>query len=222
MRALRNTDRVRGVEPRPTQSLHSSQLAQRLWSDAIGVHGTLGERYLIRRCLPLDLPDVRFHPKCPLGRKPNTAFHQALLVAVRDCGHLVAVQRIILDPRTTQHQGKFLLGRCGQGAWQPPPSGRLLAVAEGFEDAAAFTSLTGVTCWAAMGASRLPLLKLPKDLDTLIIAEDNDAPGRMAAHRATIAYDRPGLQIIRSSPGCLHDWAATNEWIHQPGRHTGD
>lgn len=222
MRALRNTDRVRGVEPSPTQSLHSSQLAQRLWSDAIGVHGTLGERYLIGRCLPLDLPDVRFHPKCPLGRKPNTAFHQALLVAVRDGGHLVAVQRIILDPRTNQHQGKFLLGRCGQGAWQPRPNGRVLALAEGFEDAAAFTSLTGVACWAAMGASRLPLLKLPKDLDTLIIAEDNNAPGRMSAYRANIAYDRPGLQIIRSSPGCLDDWAAANEWIHQPGRHTRD
>lgn len=222
MRALRNTDRVRGVEHRPTRSLHSSQLAQRLWSDAIGVHGTLGEQYLIGRCLPQDLPDVRFHPRCPLGRKPNTAFHQALLVAVRDGGRLVAVQRIILDPKTNQHRGKFLLGRCGQGAWQPPSIGRVLAVAEGFEDAAAFTNLTGVTCWAAMGASRLPILKLPPELDTLIIAEDNNSPGRRAAHRATIAYARPGLQIIRSSPGCLDDWAATNELIHQPGRHTRD
>ena len=215
IRTLRNTDRVRGVEPRPTQSLHSSQLAQRLWSDAVGVYGTLGERYLIGRCLPLDLPDVRFHPKCPLGRKPNAAFHQALLVAVRDGGHLVAVQRIILDPRTNKHQGKFLLGRCGQGAWQPTPSGRVLAVAEGFEDAAAFTRLSGVTCWAAMGASRLPNLKLPLELDTLIIAEDNNSPGRRAAHRATMAYARPGLQIIRSAPGNGDDWAANNELFHR-------
>ncbi|XVN49246.1 toprim domain-containing protein (plasmid) [Novosphingobium rhizosphaerae] len=141
---------------------------------------------------------------------------------MRDGGRLVAVQRIILDPKTNQHRGKFLLGRCGQGAWQPPSIGRVLAVAEGFEDAAAFTNLTGVTCWAAMGASRLPILKLPPELDTLIIAEDNNSPGRRAAHRATIAYARPGLQIIRSSPGCLDDWAATNELIHQPGRHTRD
>lgn len=222
MRALRNTDRVRGVEPRPTHSLHSSHLALRLWSDATGVHGTLGERYLIGRCLPLDLPDVRFHPKCPLGRKPDTAFHQALLVAVRDGGRLVAVQRIILDPKTNQHRGKFLLGRCGQGAWQPTPSGRILAVAEGFEDAAAFTRLTGVTCWAAMGASRLPILHLPPELDTLIIAEDNNSPGRRAAHRATIAYARPGLQIIRSSPRLGDDWAANNELFHRWDHYSED
>lgn len=222
MRVLRNTDRVRAVEPRPTRSLDLRRLAQRLWDDAIDVQGTLGERYLVGRCLPLDLPDVRFLSQCPLGRKPNTAFHQALLVAVRDGGHLVAVQRIILDPRTNRHRGKFLLGRCGQGAWQPAPIGRVLAVAEGFEDAAAFTSLTGVTCWAAMGASRLPILKLPPELDTLIIAEDNNSPGRRAAHRATITYARPGLQILRISPGNLDDWAATNEWLHHPGRYTED
>lgn len=213
MRVLRNTDRVRAVEARPARSLDFRRLAQRLWDDAIDVQGTLGERYLVGRCLPLDLPDVRFLSQCPLGRKPNTALHQALLVAVRDGGHLVAVQRIILDPRTSRHRGKFLLGRCGQGAWQPAPSGRVLAVAEGFEDAAAFTSLTGVTCWAAMGASRLPILKLPPELDTLIIAEDNNSPGRRAAHRAAIAYARPGLQILRIPPGNLDDWAEANERI---------
>jgi hypothetical protein len=70
-------------------------------------------------------------------------------VAVRDLGRLVAVQRIILDPRSGRHRGKFLLGSCGQGAWQPTLSDGVLAIAEGFEDAAAFTRLTGVTCWAA-------------------------------------------------------------------------
>lgn len=207
MRVLRNTDRVRAVEARPARSLDFRRLAQRLWDEAIDVQGTLGERYLVGRCLPLDLPDVRFLSQCPLGRKPNTALHQALLVAVRDGGHLVAVQRIILDPRTSRHRGKFLLGRCGQGAWQPAPSGRVLAVAEGFEDAAAFTSLTGITCWAAMGASRLPLLKLPRELDTLIIAEDNNLAGQKAAARAVKAYSRPDLRILRRAPKDNEDWA---------------
>ncbi|WP_298284060.1 toprim domain-containing protein [Novosphingobium sp.] len=211
MPALRSTDRVQGIEPRPARNLDSRRQAQRLWDDAIDVHGTLGERYLIGRCLPLDLPDIRFHPRCPLGRKPNTAFHRALLVAVRDLGRLIAVQRIILDPQSGRHRGKFLLGSCGKGAWQPTLSERVLAIAEGFEDAAAFTSLTGVTCWAAMGASRLPQLRLPDKIDTLIIAEDNNAPGRRAAHRATIAYARIGLQIVRSSPSQFGDWAEANE-----------
>lgn len=211
MRVLRNTDRVRAVEPRPARSLDFMRLAQRLWDDAIDVQGTLGERYLVGRCLPLDLPDVRFLSQCPLGRKPNTAFHPALLVAVRDGDHLVAVQRIILDPKTNWHSGKFLLGRCGQGAWQPTLSGRVLAIAEGFEDAAAFTSLTGVPCWAALSASRLPLLRLPQELDLLIVAADNDPPGRQAANIATIAYARPGLQIVQKCPVDVDDWAEANE-----------
>jgi Toprim domain len=211
MHALRKTDRVQGIEPRPARSLDSRRQAQRLWDNAIGVHGTLGERYLIGRCLPLDLPDIRFHPRCPLGRKPDTAFHQALIVAVRERGRLVAVQRIILDPRSGRHRGKFLLGSCGQGAWQPPLIARVLAIAEGFEDAAAFTSLTGVTCWAAMGASRLPMLSLPETLDTLIIAEDNDACGRRAAANAVRSYRRVGLDIIRQSPSPIMDWAMANE-----------
>ena len=222
IRALRSVGRIQGIEPRPAPSLNSRRQAQRLWDDAIDVHGTLGERYLVGRCLHPDLPDIRFHPRCPLGRKPNTVFHQALLVAVRELGRLVAVQRIILDPRSGRHRGKFLLGSCGQGAWQPALSDGVLAIAEGFEDAAAFTCLTGVTCWAAMGASRLPLLKLPDKLDTLIIAEDNNPPGRRAAHRATNAYARPGLRISRASPSTGSDWAELNERMNRRGCSIGE
>lgn len=222
IRALRSADRVQGIEPRPARNADSRRQAQRLWDDAIDVHGTLGERYLVGRFLLPDLPDIRFHPRCPLGRKPNTAFHQALLVAVRDLGRLVAVQRIILDPRSGRHRGKFLLGSCGQGAWQPTLSDGVLAIAEGFEDAAAFTSLTGVTCWAAMGAARLPLLHLPKGIHTLIIAEDNDAPGQNAAHQASKTYARPGLRILRRSPSWGIDWADFNERMNRRGCSIGE
>ena len=222
MRALRSADRVQGTEPRPARSVDSRRQAQRLWDDAINLHGTLGERYLVGRCLLPEIPDIRFHPRCPFGRKPNTAFHQALLVAVRDRGRLVAVQRIILDPRSGRHRGKFLLGSCGQGAWQPTLSDGVLAIAEGFEDAAAFTSLTGVTCWAAMGAARLPLLHLPKGIHTLIIAEDNDAPGQNAAHQASKTYARPGLRILRRSPSWGIDWADFNERMNRRSSSIGE
>lgn len=45
IRALRNTDRVRGVEPRPTQSLHSSQLAQRLLERGNLMRNTLEQNW---------------------------------------------------------------------------------------------------------------------------------------------------------------------------------
>ena len=222
LRALRGVNRVHGGEFRPARSTTTARQAQRLWGEALSVPGTLAERYLANRCLSPDLPDIRFHPQCPLGRKPFTEFHQALLVAVRERGCLVAVQRIILDPRSGRHRGKFLLGSCGGGAWQPPLLTRVLAIAEGFEDAAAFTRLTGVICWAAMGASRLPLLSLPDSLDTLIIAEDNNAPGRKAAYRANVVHARPGIRISRRSPSYGIDWAEANEWINHKGKQANE
>lgn len=219
MHALPDVSRVHNREPRTTPSITTAAQAQRLWNNAISVKGTLAERYLSNRSLSSNLPDIRYHPQCPLGRKPFTVFHQALLVAVREQGRLVAVQRIVLDPRTGRHCGKFLLGSCGKGVWQPPLQERVLAIAEGFEDAAAFTCLTGVTCWAAMGASRLPLLSLPDSLDTLIIAGDNNAPGQRAAHKASIAYARAGLTIYRRFPHHGIDWAEANEWVNRRDKH---
>jgi hypothetical protein len=58
-----------------------------------------------------------------------------------------------------------------------------------------------------MGASRLPLLKLPRELDTLIIAEDNNLAGQKAAARAVKAYSRPDLRILRRAPKDNEDWA---------------
>jgi hypothetical protein len=184
---------------------------ERIWSQAVPVPGTLAARYLERRNLPADLPDIRFHPRCPLGRKPDTQFKPALLAAARHGRELRAIQRIFLDPDTCWHTGKYMLGLPGMAAWKPPFSGTALAIAEGLEDAAAFTQLHGITCWAAFGTRRLPLLAIPDQVDTLMIAEDNNAPGRAAAAKAASAYARPGRRILTINPTPFGDWAEANE-----------
>ncbi len=84
----------------------------------------------------------------------------------------------------------------------------VLAVGEGFATAAAYTALTGVTCWASFGARRLPLLEFPKAVRKLIIAEDNDAEGRLAGMKARQAYSRPDLLIVHDRPDQRgYDWA---------------
>lgn len=210
MRALRQLQPVSHTisqsHRRPLRGLTTSLQAQSLWTAADPVRGTLAEKYLAGRRLPIDLADIRFHPKCPLGRMPHTRYYPALLVGVREAEQIVAVQRIVLDPRSGHHRGKFLLGPCRQGAWQPPVRERALAIAEGFEDAAAFSYLHNITCWAALGASRLAMLQLPEQIDTLIIAEDNDVPGRLAAEKAVLAYASPRLAIIRMRPEHARDW----------------
>ncbi len=180
-----------------------------LWDAAGPVTGTLGGRYLAGRNLSTTVHDVRFHPRCPYRPKPHTLYLPALLVAVRDRLAFTAVQRIFLDPETANYRMKLLLGKPGKGAWRGGGQvRRILALAEGFETAAAFTILKDIPCWASLGSRRFDLLDLPVDLNRLILAHDDDAAGRRAAAKAEECYGRPGLIIEHMPPpsGCK-DWA---------------
>lgn len=207
-----------GAPPRPISTSYQRQGRGdpvRLWESALPVPGTLGARYLASRQLPVDLPDIRFHPRCPLGPKPHTRYLPALLVALRERHQLIAAQRIFLDPHTARYTSKMLLGKPGRAAWRGVGSAKVLALAEGFEDAAAFTKLTGIPCWAALGAERLPLLALPGDLDRLILAPDHDKAGRIAARKARAAYRRDQLLIKTHYPRPIKDWAMMNERLSE-------
>lgn len=183
-----------------------------IWEQARPVAGTMGEAYLKIRGLPIDVPDVRFHPRCPFGRKPKTRLRPSLIVAVRSEQELTAIQRIVLRPRGDGHQGKFMLGSPGTGAWAPAFSGSQLAIAEGFEDAAGYTILHGVPCWSPLGDKRFPTLRIPDQVKQLIIAEDNDTPGRAAALAAVDAHSMPGREITRHAPPKgIKDWAMACE-----------
>jgi Toprim domain len=211
---LRELGRIRPGQhfPAPAASIAAGTAnVERLWNEALPVQGSPAERYLARRHLPATLPDTRFHPRCPHGPKPLTRFKPALLVAVRQSHHLVALQRIFL---TSDHwyEAKVMLGRPGQGAWQGGPAGATLAIGEGFETAAAFMQLHDTPCWASLGARRLDQLALPDGLQTLIIAEDDDPEGRQAARRAWARYRRDGLVLRRKPPpGRAGDWAEALE-----------
>lgn len=182
--------------------------AARLWDNALPVKGTLAERYLRLRHLWPTTEDLRFHPRCPYGPKPFTTFHPALLVAVREGRRLTAVQRIFLDPTTARYEMKLMLGRPGRAAWQGDrPANGVLALAEGFETARAFTLLHQIPCWSSMGARRLDQIFLPSSLTSLILAGDNDAEGQIAIDRATLRYSRADLTITPMVPRDAKDWA---------------
>lgn len=209
LRELRRV-RHRGSFPAPPAPVLNRSAANvgRLWSEGRAVAGTLAARYLGSRHLPATLTDLRYHPRCPHGPKPLTVFKPALLVAARDDTELTAIQRIFLDPVDARQQAKVMLGRPGAGAWRGGGTARTLAIAEGFESAAAFTILNGVPCWASLGARRLDLLAIPDQVETLLIAHDADAEGRRAAGRAESRYRRPERRILPAPPpDGLKDWA---------------
>lgn len=208
--ALRFTPAVRGAPAPVYRAAPQTANILRIWDEAREIRGTLAERYLQLRNLPLNLPDIRFHPRCPHKPKPHTEFKPALIVAVREGLKLTAIQRIFLDPVTGYRTEKVMLGKPGMGAWRPQFSGGTLAIAESFEDAAAYSKLHNVVCWSSLGSERLPLLALPDGLSELIIAEDNNQAGRHGARRAWKAYQRPGLKLRRHTPRPYEDWAAKN------------
>lgn len=217
---LREIGRTKPILNSPTPSYRPERTApnfRRIWDQGTEIRGTLGEVYLRSRRLPVDLPDLRFHPRCPFGRKPNTIFRPAVLVAVRTGPRMMAIQRIRLTDDGTWHEGKFMLGKPGQGAWAPRFEGNVLAIAEGMEDAASYTQIKRIPCWAALGNERLALIKFPEHVGTLYIAEDNDDPGRCAAMAAFGSHNVSGRQIIRDAPPShCHDWAEVGNDLTSP------
>lgn len=74
--------------------------ALRMWHDAKPLEGTIGDVYLSGRHIALRTPELKFHGRTPLGKRPDVQFLPALLAAVRTDSGLVAVQRTFLDPQT--------------------------------------------------------------------------------------------------------------------------
>lgn len=184
----------------------------RLWSEGTGVSNTLAARYLALRRIDDRFAGLRYHPRCPKGPKPTTVYKPALMVAAFNDDELRAIQRIFLDAagRATE---KLMIGRPEGSAWRgSAPVNGCLAIAEGFESAARFTMRTGIPCWAALGAARLPLLDLSATLSELIIAEDDDAEGRAAGRRAAQAYARSGLTIRHMPPPRPNGRTGPNDW----------
>ena len=190
----------------------SSANARRIWDQGREICETLAEAYLKSRNLPLDLRDIRYHHKCPFGRKPNAVFRPALLVAVRDRLEIMAIQRIALGSKGLCHKGKYMLGRPGMGAWSPSFKGDTLGLAESMEDAVAYTRIKGIPCWSTLGAERLALVRIPDGVKTVVIAEDNNRAGRLGALAAIEAYATKDRTVLRDPPPRkAGDWAEVNE-----------
>lgn len=194
--------------PAPIRPFNSTKLARDLWSQGRPIAGTWAQGYADFRKISGTYDDLRFHPRCPKGKKPHTQFLPALLVGVRQGRELTAVQRIFLKAGGIGYTAKVMIGHPQGASWQGQRPVKTLAIAEGFETAARFADLHGIPTWASLGAARLSLLGLPTDIEELIIAEDNDAEGRRASLQATEAYTRSGLAIRRMPPpACYADWA---------------
>lgn len=179
--------------------------AFRLWLEASSPAGSPAERYLAGRGITVRSPDLRFHPRMPLGPKGEVRFLPAMVAAVRNDAGILALNRIFLDPDSDElapfEQPKRSLGSPGSGAVRLAfPRGGRLGLAEGVETALSAMQLFGIPCWATLGNERFGLVTIPESVRELHLFVDNDAGGRLADERAREAYACEGRRIVTRPP----------------------
>lgn len=184
----------------------ASRNARRLWREAAPLPGSPAARYLHLRGITTTSPELRFHPRTPLGPSETVQFLPAMLAAVRSDNDIIAIHRTFIESRTgsiAPFDGpKRALGRLGTGAARlTQPQGRVLGLAEGIENALSATQMFGIACWATLGNARFGTVAIPETVKELHLFLDEDAGGCLADRKARAVHARPGLEIISHSPG---------------------
>lgn len=174
--------------------------AQRLWSDACPIEGTVAERYLVERRKipkpPVGWPDaVRFHPqRCAL-----------ILAATTEAGAVQAVQLVHLTPdgRKRVEEGKPTKQSFGPqaGAVVRLPGLRdVLQLAEGPETSLSAWTATGAETWICLGSmARVQ----PPALRRLVVCADDDprdAPAAKLLRKAVSQWRGEGREVTVALP----------------------
>jgi phage/plasmid primase-like uncharacterized protein len=120
------------------------------------------------------------------------------------------VQATFLDPRG---QGKapvdprrWTFAPLRDGAVRLGPAGDVLGIAEGVETALAAMQLSGIPCWASLGAGRMQAVAIPNTVRELHVFADDDQAGRDAAQRIAHAHKHRRV-VLRFPPEGVGDYA---------------
>jgi hypothetical protein len=181
----------------------SIAIARYYWDQAT-VNPAQVEKYLRRRGITLPVPEV-LRPSLIFDPGDRSAF-------IGFDGILAAVQQLDGSITAVHNKGgngkACTFGRPGDGAVQlSAPSDGELGLAEGIETALSATQLTGVPCWATIGAKRLGVIALPASVRRVHLFADNDDPGQQAVALATTNYTDSGRHVRRWWPPKQHkDW----------------
>lgn len=92
----------------------------------------------------------------------------------------------------------------------PPNDGLGLIIGEGIEDCLTLHQETGLGCWAAGAANRLPGLapQVPACIECATIIEDDDGAGRKGTKELATALHRRGIEVRIMRGRAAHDEAA--------------
>jgi putative DNA primase/helicase len=175
----------------PTDPVEPDRRALELWRSARPIEGTLAETYLRARGISSPIPPtLRFLPE---SEYMPGVFFPTMIAAVQAADRrVIAAQLTFLHPsgrsKAPCATPRKTFGPMGAGAIRLGPAGAVVGLAEGTESALSAMSLFGITVWATLGAQRLGSIRLPSEVDKVILYPDRDETGRRAAQKAAEVY----------------------------------
>lgn len=187
--------------------------ATQVWSYCGPIRGSRAEKYFYNRAIEntIDEPNVKFHPK--VKSKELEKYFPAVILKVAKSPEdgLSALHRIYLDEdgskKAPLEDAKRALGPIkGSGIWLGKP-GPKLYVAEGPENALSLREMGAEFVVSAVFGNNIASLTIPDYVELVILAGDNDRPGKANVTKAAKAFTVEQKKICKIIfPPANEDW----------------
>jgi DNA primase len=210
-------ERAKMIEVETVERLRAIADARRFFALADPVTADdPGGRYLAARGirLPEYAGTVRFS-MIPSWQDPETGewgrkLRPALICGCQDeLGVFTAIQRIFVDgPEPGKAACKLSLGCLKGAALRLGPVRSEITTTEGPEDGLHLAQdMPERSVWVPCGTGLWPFLRFPGEVTSVILAGQNDAPGRAAVTKADAAFLEAGLAVATVYPDSrFKDW----------------
>lgn len=194
--------------------------AQAVWNSAQPAAGTPAEVYLSSRGITMPIPHTIKFAMTPAWYDDETGecgpHLPALVGAVVDgAEQLIGLQRIFLADggrsKARMEKPKRSLGRVKGGALRLNSDidtvHSELIVTEGPEDGLSLAQELDREVWVTLGTALMPHVEYPARVTSIIVAGQNDAPGRQAVEKASEELAERGFDVSAMWPrDGFKDW----------------
>ena len=190
-----------------TEQVDKKGIAKNMWHEAINPIGTAVETYLRSRGICGEIPStIRYLPHAL--HTPTKVYYPCMLSAITRWPHddVIAVHRTYLSydgqGKAPVEPTKMMLGAVSGGAVRFDKPGQTLILSEGIETGLSVFLSTGLPTWATLSASGMINIAVPSIDVTqkIIIAADNDAPGKNAAYKLASKLLQEGYNVHIAMP----------------------
>ena len=212
-------ERHRLIEIERQERIQKKQDAVSFFARADLIQGSPAEIYLRARGITIALPDTLRFGMVPKRKNDAGEWerdHPCLIGGCQDgAGNFVGIQRVFFkndDPTLGKADCKLSLGQVKGAALRLGPALPEVALTEGPEDGLSILQdQPGRSVWVALGTGLMPFVEFPECVWSIVIAGQNDEPGKAAVDRAADALAERGFGVRKVYPHpSFYDW---NDWL---------